>query len=90
MLLTKVSIHTITHIEAPIRVPTAELSARLAKTFKRIRMRASFLEAASGIQERRFWQGNQAPSAVATQVAEKVIEKSGLSKTTLVRLSAPQ
>lgn len=80
MLLTKVSIHTITHLEAPVRVTSSEISARLAKTFKRIRMRANFLEAASGIQERRFWQENQAPSAVATLVAEQVIDKSGLSK----------
>lgn len=45
MLLTKVSIHTIAHLEAPIRVTSAEISARLAKTLKRIRMRANFLEA---------------------------------------------
>lgn len=80
MLLTKVSIHTITHLEAPVRVTSAEISARLAQTLKRVRLRENFLEAASGIQERRFWEGNQAPSAVATLVAEQVIKKSGLSK----------
>ena len=80
MLLTKVSIHTITHIEAPIRVTSAEISARLSQTLKRVRMRENFLETITGVQERRFWQGNQTPSEVATLVAAKVIEKSGLSK----------
>ena len=80
MLLTKVSIHTITHLEAPVRVTSAEISARLAQTLKRVRLRENFLEAASGIQERRFWEGSQAPSAVATLVSEQVIKKSGLSK----------
>lgn len=80
MLLTKVSIHTIAHLEAPIRVTSAEISARLAKTLKRVRMRENFLEMTTGIQERRFWEGNQLPSEVATLVAEKVIKKSGLSK----------
>lgn len=80
MLLKNVSIHTVTHLEAPIRVTSAEISARLAKTLKRVRMRANFLEVTTGIQERRFWEGNQPPSEVATLVAEQVIKKSGLSK----------
>ncbi len=80
MLLTKVSIHTITHLEAPVRVTSAELSARLAKTLKRVRMRQSFLEVITGVKERRFWADNQLPSQAASLVAEAVIEKSGLSK----------
>lgn len=80
MLFKNVSIHTVAHLEAPIRVTSAEMSARIAKTLKRVRMRENFLEMTTGIQARRFWDGNQLPSEAATLVAKKVIKKSGLSK----------
>jgi acyl-CoA:acyl-CoA alkyltransferase len=80
MLFKNVSIHTVAHLEAPLRVTSAEISARLAKTLKRVRLPLNYLERMTGIKERRFWDKNQLPSEVATMVAEKVIEKSGLSK----------
>jgi acyl-CoA:acyl-CoA alkyltransferase len=80
MLFKNVSIHTVAHLEAPIRVTSAEISARLAKTLARLKLPLNYLERMTGIKERRFWDKNQLPSEVATMVAEKVIEKSGLSK----------
>lgn len=80
MLFKNVSIHTIAHLEAPVIVTSAEISARLAKTLKRVRLPLNYLERMTGIKERRFWDKNQLPSEVATMVAEKVIEKSGLKK----------
>ncbi|MDO8774574.1 MAG: 3-oxoacyl-ACP synthase III [Burkholderiaceae bacterium] len=80
MLFKNVSIHTVAHLEAPIRVTSAEMSARIAKTLKRIRLPQNFLEKMTGIKERRFWEANQLPSEVATLVANAVIKKSGLSK----------
>jgi hypothetical protein len=38
MLFKNVSVHTIAHLEAPIRITTAEISARLAKIFEKIRI----------------------------------------------------
>lgn len=80
MLFKNVSIHTIARLEAPVVVTSAEISARLAKTLKRLRLPLNYLERMTGIKERRFWDENQIPSDVATLVAEKVIAKSGLSK----------
>jgi acyl-CoA:acyl-CoA alkyltransferase len=80
MLFKNVSIHTVAHLEAPIRVTSAEISARLAKTLARLKLPQNYLERMTGIKERRFWDKNQLPSEVATLVAAKVIEKSGLSK----------
>jgi len=80
MLFTKVSIHTIAHIEAPILVSSAAISKRLSATLHRNRLPENILERITGIKERRFWSGDTQPSDVATEVAEKVIQKSGLSK----------
>lgn len=80
MLFNNVSIHSVAHLEAPNRVTSAEISVRLAKTFKRLRYPLNYLERTTGIQERRFWNENTQPSDAATQIAETVIQKSGLSK----------
>ena len=80
MLFKNVSIHTVAHLEAPIRVTSAEISARLAKTLKRVGLPLNYLERMTGIKERRFWDKNTLPSDVAAMAAQKVIEKSGLSK----------
>lgn len=78
MLLTKVSIHSVAHLEAPNPITSAEISERLAETLKRVRLPKNLLERMTGIKERRFWPGDKQPSEVASEVAEKVIQKSGL------------
>jgi acyl-CoA:acyl-CoA alkyltransferase len=80
MLFKNVSIHSVAHLEAPIRVTSAEISERLAKTLKRVRLPVNYLERTTGIKERRFWEEGTQPSDAATLVAEEVIKKSGLSK----------
>ena len=80
MLFTKVSIHTVAHLEAPCTVSSSEIASRLANTLKRVHLPLNVLERMTGIKERRFWSGDTQPSDVATEVAEKVIQKSGLSK----------
>ncbi|MBP9057653.1 MAG: 3-oxoacyl-ACP synthase III [Polaromonas sp.] len=80
MLFTKVSIHTVAHLEAPCTVSSSEIASRLANTLKRVHLPLNVLERMTGIKERRFWSGDTQPSDVAAEVAEKVIQKSGLSK----------
>lgn len=80
MLFTKVSIHTVAHLEAPCTVSSSEIASRLANTLKRVHLPLNVLERMTGIKERRFWSGDTQPSDVATEVAEKVIQKSGLSR----------
>ncbi|MBL0251984.1 MAG: 3-oxoacyl-ACP synthase III [Polaromonas sp.] len=79
-MFTKVSIHTVAHLEAPCTVSSSEIASRLANTLKRVHLPLNVLERMTGIKERRFWSGDTQPSDVATEVAEKVIQKSGLSK----------
>lgn len=80
MLFNNVSIHAVAHLEAPNRVTSADISARLGKTLKRLRLPLNYLERTTGIEERRFWPENTQPSDVATHVAETAIQKSGVSK----------
>lgn len=80
MLFNNVSIHSIAHLEAPNRFTSTEISLRLAKTLKRLRLPLNYLERTTGIEERRFWDVDTQPSDAATQIAETVIQKSGLSK----------
>ena len=83
MLFNNVSIHSVAHLEAPNRVTSTEISTRLAKTLKRLRLPLNYLERTTGIVERRFWQANTQPSDAATDVAQLVIQKSGLSKSNI-------
>jgi acyl-CoA:acyl-CoA alkyltransferase len=80
MLFNNVSIHSVAHLEAPSRVTSADISVRLAKTLKRLRLPLNYLERTTGIEERRFWHENTQPSDAATHIAEMVIQKSGLPK----------
>lgn len=80
MLFNNVSIHSVAHLEAPNRVTSADISARLAKTLKRLRLPLNYLERTTGIEERRFWHENTQPSDAATHIAELAIQKSGLPK----------
>jgi acyl-CoA:acyl-CoA alkyltransferase len=80
MNFSNVSINSVAHFEAPNRVTSTDISARLAKTLKRLRLPLNYLERTTGIEERRFWHENTQPSDAATHVAEMVIQKSGLAK----------
>lgn len=88
MLFTKVSIHTVAHLEAPCTVSSSEIASRLANTLKRVHLPLNVLERMTGIKERRFWSGDTQPSDVATEVAEKVIQNQVYRKVILVPLSA--
>ncbi len=73
-----VSVLAVAHLDAPHRVPSAEIEARLAATMQRLGMRADLLRELSGIVERRFWEPGVQPSDVATEVARVAIERSGV------------
>jgi 3-oxoacyl-[acyl-carrier-protein] synthase-3 len=61
------------HVDAPIRVSSAALEAELSDTMGRLNVAAGTLEGLSGIAERRFWKPGTAPSAVATEAAERLL-----------------
>ncbi len=80
MKFNNVVIHSLAAVDAPIRVTSAELEKQLEPAFKRLGIRNNLLENVTGIGARRFWEEGTMPSDAATLAAEKVIEKSGVSR----------
>lgn len=75
-----VSILSLAHIDAPLRVTSAEMSARLAKMHARLGMPLDVLESATGIVARRYWNEGVQPSEVAALAAEKALSESGIDR----------
>jgi 3-oxoacyl-[acyl-carrier-protein] synthase-3 len=78
MLYQHVSIASVRHIEAPIRVKSTDIMARLQPTLDRLGIRDNLLEDVAGIYERRFWDGPVTPSDAATMAAQKALAASGI------------
>ena len=64
-----VVIASLVGVEAPERVTTADLEARLAPHFGRLGLLKGTLEALSGIRARRFWPAGTRPSDAAAAAA---------------------
>jgi len=79
MLYKHVSIASVNHVEAPIRLSSAEIMQRLAPTLERLGIRDNLFEDVAGITARRIWDGPVTPSDAATMAAQKAIAASGVS-----------
>jgi 3-oxoacyl-[acyl-carrier-protein] synthase III len=73
-----VSIVTIAHVDAPVRITSAELDAALSHTYARLGMPAQLIENLTGVRARRFWEPGVRPSDAATLAGRKAIEESGV------------
>ncbi len=63
----------------PPHVITSDmLEEAFAGTLRRLGLPRGQVEKLSGVKERRYWDPNTAPSAIATVAAERAIEKAGL------------
>jgi len=80
MQLRSVSIESVAHVDAPIRVPSADLVRRLQPTFARTGIRPGLLHEVAGIRERRYWPEPTQVADGATQAAERAIAKAGVDK----------
>jgi acyl-CoA:acyl-CoA alkyltransferase len=80
MLYKHVSIASVSHIDAPIRLSSAEIMGRLQPALDRLGMRGNLLEEIAGIRERRIWDGPVQPSDAATMAAQKAIAASGVQR----------
>lgn len=80
MQFKNVSILSLGHVDAPHRVTSADMCARLGPTLERLGMRADLLESASGIVARRYWDPGVQPSEVAALAAEKAIALAGIDR----------
>ena len=68
------------HLDGPHVVTSTELEDRLAGTLARLKITPGLLERLSGIAERRVWDEGTRPSAVATQVGEEALARSGVRR----------
>lgn len=79
MLYNHVSIASVAHVDAPIRLSSVEIMQRLAPTLERFGIRDNLLEDVAGIRERRIWPDNTHPSDAATMAAQKALAASGVA-----------
>ncbi len=77
----RVSILSLAHVDAPVRVSTSSLEARLASTLARHGFARGILESLTGIRERRFWDEGVMPSDAATKAAERALESARVDRT---------
>ena len=61
-------------------VTSAEIEARLAPLYRRLRLPEGRLELMTGIRERRFWSPGTLPSEISIQSAEKAIAAAHIDK----------
>lgn len=79
MLYNHVSIASVTHVDAPIRLSSADIMLRLQPTLERFGIRDNLLEDVAGIYERRIWDDGVMPSDAATLAAQKALAASGVA-----------
>ncbi|MEE6272893.1 3-oxoacyl-ACP synthase III [Georgenia wangjunii] len=69
---------SVTHIEAPVRVSSAEFEERLAPTRKRLRLPDNLLERVSGVVERRWWEPGTLFDDPAIEAGAKALAEAGV------------
>jgi len=80
MKFDNVSIVGVAHVDAPHRIPSEDLDARLAETYRRLGMPARLLESLTGVKARRFWDVQTRPSDAATLAGRKVLADAGVDR----------
>lgn len=79
MLYQHVSIASVAHIDAPVRLSSADIMRRLQPALERLGIRDNLLEDVAGIHERRIWDGPTQPSDAATLAAQKALAACGVA-----------
>ncbi|HEB68925.1 MAG TPA: 3-oxoacyl-ACP synthase III [Desulfobulbus sp.] len=64
----------------PIERTSAELEARLAPVYSRLKLPEGRLELMTGIKSRRFWNPGTRPSQAAVLAGEKALDSSGIAR----------
>jgi len=78
MLFQHVAIAGLAHIDAPRRLSTDEINARLKPTLDRLGIRTDVLKDIAGIHARRLWDDNVLASDVATLAGIKALADAGI------------
>lgn len=79
MLYKHVSIVSVTHIDAPVRLTSAAIMERLQPTLDRLGVRENLLVDVAGINARHMWGEPMQPSDAATMAAQKALAESGVA-----------
>ena len=80
MRFENVSILSVASVEAPHRIASTELEARLAPFLRRIGIAPGVIASLSGVVARRFWDEGTPPSEVAARAAEIALGRSGIDR----------
>jgi 3-oxoacyl-[acyl-carrier-protein] synthase-3 len=78
MLFHHVAIAGLAHIDAPRRLTTEEINARLKPTLDRLGIRVDVLGGIAGVQARRLWDGDVQASDAATLAGVKALADAGI------------
>jgi acyl-CoA:acyl-CoA alkyltransferase len=78
MKFDNVAIVGVAHVDAPHRIPSEDIDARMAETYRRMGVPARLLESLTGVKARRFWDRETRPSDAATLAARKVLADTGV------------
>jgi len=78
MQFNNVVIQSLTAVDAPVKMTSAEIGERLQPAMERLGIRPGLIEDISGIMARRFWNHETQPSDAATMAAEQAIEEAGI------------
>ena len=80
MLFQHVAIAGLAHIDAPRRLSSDDINARLQPTLDRLGIRTDVLKDIAGIHARRLWDGPMLASDAATLAARKAMEDAGIDE----------
>ncbi|MFC3814320.1 3-oxoacyl-ACP synthase III [Lysobacter sp. GCM10012299] len=78
MLFQHVAIAGLAHIDAPRRLTSDEINARLKPTLDRLGIKYNVLEEVAGVRERRLWDGEVRASDAATLAGVKALADAGI------------
>ncbi|HET6212988.1 MAG TPA: 3-oxoacyl-ACP synthase III [Micromonosporaceae bacterium] len=73
-----VAIDTVVHVDAPIRLTSADVVRRLQPALDRWGIRGNLLEDVAGIHARRVWDGPMQVADAATMAAREALARSGV------------
>ena len=80
MLFQHVRIASVVHIDAPVRLSSADIVRRLRPAMDRLGIRGDLLEEVAGIRERRLWDGATQVSDPATAAGRQALAASGVPR----------
>ncbi|GAB4216886.1 MAG: 3-oxoacyl-ACP synthase III [Sandaracinaceae bacterium] len=80
MRFENVSILSVASVDAPHRIASAELEARLSPFLRRLGIAPGVIASLSGVVARRFWDEGTSPSEVAARAGELALSSAGVDR----------